>query len=207
MAESLTGWAMYVDLKRCIGCNACSLACKQENNVTIGNLWNRVYGVEGGTYASGNVRVMPFMCQQCVDAPCKRKCDELGYRAIIQRADGILYVDAGKCTGCKQCLPKCRFKQMFFNPDKVNKLGQKGVAEKCHFCMHRVDAGLPPACVVTCLAITREWGTYAALKAKHPNAKPMAGKVRVLYENLGPKPVKGADGPTNGYPDAVPFHG
>ena len=199
----ISGLGMYIDLKRCIGCNACSLACKQENNLQVGELWNQVYGSERGTYPSVDVRVMPLLCHQCVNAPCKAKCDSLGYYAIIQRSDGILYVDPALCTGCRQCIPVCPYKAMFFNTEKVNKLGQMGVAEKCHFCMHRIDAGLPPACVITCLAITREFGDYSALKATYPGAKTM-GRVRVLYDNLGEEPEH--DSPTNGYPSPMECH-
>ncbi len=199
---------MYLDLKRCIGCNACSLACKQENNLQIGELWNQVYGVEHGTYPAVNVRVLPMVCQQCANAPCKAKCDNLGYHAIVRRSDGILYVDPSLCVGCKQCIPVCRYKAMFFNPEKVNKTGQKGVAEKCHMCMYRIDAGLLPACVITCLAITREFGDYNTLKAKHPNAETMGDNLRILYENMGEEPEAGhGDKPTNGYPNPVPCHG
>ena len=189
--------AIYIDLNRCIGCNACSLACKQENNVELGGLWNRVYGAESGSFPSVDIRVMPMLCHHCGNAPCKAKCDSLGYRAIVQRSDGIVYIDPAPCTGCQQCLPVCRYKAIFFNA-KTNK------AEKCHLCMHRIDAGLPPACVITCLAITREFGDYATLRAKHPNAKSMGDKVRILYDNMGGEPEH--DGSTAGYPNPVECH-
>ncbi|RME44333.1 MAG: hypothetical protein D6791_13420, partial [Chloroflexi bacterium] len=70
--------------------------------------------------------------------------------------------------------------------------------------MHRIDAGLPPACVITCLGITREYGDYAELKARHPDAKEMGDKVRILYANLGGEPERG--GRTSSYPSAIPCH-
>ncbi len=195
-----SNWAIYIDLKRCIGCNACSLACKQENKVALGELWNRVYGTENGTDAAPNVRVLPMFCQQCQNAPCKAKCDSLGYHAIVKRPDGILYVDPAKCVGCQKCIPTCHYKAMFFNP-------QTKKAEKCHFCKHRVDQGLAPACVITCLGITREWGTIEALKAEHPSAETMGDNLRVLYDHLGEEPeAEHGDTPTNGYPNPVPCH-
>lgn len=199
-----TGPALFVDLKRCIGCDACSLACKQENNVAIGERWTQVYGAEAETYPQVKVQVLPMMCQQCGQSPCKTTCDELGYRAIIRRPDGILYVDASRCVGCTKCIPVCPYNAMNFNTEKINKLGTKGVAEKCHFCMHRVDAGLLPACVITCQGITLEFGDYAALLAKHPGAERMGGdfRPRVLYGNLGDEPKRR----TAGYPDPVPYH-
>jgi len=196
--------AIYVDLSRCIGCNACSLACKQENNVQIGERWNEVYGAERGSNPSLQVRVLPMLCHHCGNAPCKSTCDNLGYQAIVKRRDGILYIDSALCVGCQKCLPACPYKVIYFNTEKVNRTGGKGVAEKCHFCMHRIDAGLPPACVITCLGITREYGDYNALRAKYPEAKQMGDNVRILYGHLGDEPEQ--DSTTSGYPSPMEFH-
>lgn len=193
--------AIYVDLKRCIGCNACSVACKQENNVRIGELWNRVFGVETGSYPAVDVRVLPMLCQQCLEAPCKLACDRLGHQAMIRRPDGILYVDQNRCTGCQHCITACPFKAIFLNPE-TNK------AEKCHLCMHRIDAGLAPACVITCLGITREFGRYEDLASKHRDGEFMVSNARtalsVLYANLGDEPPR--DSGTAGYPGAGECH-
>ncbi len=189
--------SIFVDLKRCIGCNACSLACKQENNVQIGELWNRVYGCEKGAYPSVDVRVLPMFCQQCNDADCKKMCDELGYRAIIKRPDGIYYVDPARCTGCQKCVPACPYKAMFFNT-------QTRKAEKCHMCMHRIDKGLLPACVITCLGITRQYGDINVLKSQFPGAEDMDSDGSVLYGNMGEEPAH--DRATDGFPNPAPFH-
>jgi Fe-S-cluster-containing dehydrogenase component len=196
--------AMFVDLKRCIGCNACSLACKQENDVGIGQRWMQVYGAEQETYPKVFVQVLPMTCQQCANSPCKSTCDGLGYKAIIRRPDGILYVDPKRCTGCQACVPVCPYKAMTFNTAKLNKLGTKGVAEKCHFCMHRLDAGLLPACVITCQGITLDYGDFSALQKKYPQGKEMGDDFgpKVLYGNMGDEPKR----PTAGYPDPVPCH-
>ncbi|MBI2906345.1 MAG: 4Fe-4S binding protein [Chloroflexi bacterium] len=147
-----------------------------------------------------------MLCQQYADAPCKNICDSLGFRAIIRRSDGILYVDPALCTGCGRCLPVCPYQAMFFNRQKTSKLGTLGVAEKCHMCMHRIDAGLPPACIITCLTLTREYGDYGTLRTRHPKAKTMGDNLRILYDNLGDEPKPGSDGPTNGFPNGAPFH-
>jgi len=204
---------MYVDLRRCIGCNACSLACKQEffgrlDPLPVGQVWSQIYGAEDGGYPSVKIKTLPMRCQQCGEkreAPCMMKCDSLGYRAINRRPDGIVYVDPQLCVGCQQCLyPVCPYNAMAFNTEKVNKLGTKGVAEKCNFCMERLDQGLLPACVITCLGVTLDFGDYEALKAKHAAAGPkkMGNKGKVLYGHLGGAPKR----PTNGYPNPVPFH-
>jgi tetrathionate reductase subunit B len=189
--------AMYIDLRRCIGCNACSLACKQEYNVNLGERWNLVYGGETGAYPTPSIRVLPMLCHHCVEAPCKNMCDSLGFRAIQQRPDGIVFVDAARCTGCQKCIPTCRYKAIFFN-------AQTRKAEKCDFCRARIDAGKLPACVVTCLAITREFGTYSQLRTLHPNARSMGDGVKILYDNLGGEPEN--NGSTGGYPNPVECH-
>lgn len=197
--------AMYVDLRRCIGCNSCSLACKQEFNVGIGELWTQIYGAERGDYPSPTVQVLPMRCQQCAQAPCMSKCTSLGYNAIKRQANGIVWIDTSKCVGCGQCVPVCPYKAMNFNPDKANPLSKtgKGVAEKCEFCRQRLDQGLLPACVITCLGITLESGDFNTLRNKYPNATQMGENgVKILYGNLGEEPSR----PTNGYPNPVPCH-
>ena len=191
--------SIYIDLKRCIGCNACSVACKQENDVAIGERWNEVYGIESTTSATLDIRVMPMYCQHCSNAPCKQKCDSLGYHAIIQRPDGIVYIDPAKCVGCQKCLSSCNYKALYFNT-QTNKM------EKCHLCMHRIDQGLAPACVITCVGITREFGEFADLKARHPDARQMGDQVRMLYGHLGEGPQTSTDRPTSSYPNPIPCH-
>ncbi len=203
--------ALYVDLKRCIGCDSCSVACKQENQFNFvgeqmragSNTWSKVYGSENGSYPKPVVQVLPMPCQQCDPAKCQSTCDKLGYKAIKRRADGILWVDESLCTGCGKCVPACPYKVMNFTTSRPGKLG-KGVAEKCHYCMHRLDKGLQPACVVTCVGITLEYGDLAALRSKYPKAESMGDddKLKVLYGNLGDEPKH----QTAGYPDPVPFH-
>ena len=192
--------SIVVDLQRCIGCNACSLACKQQNNVQIGEKWNEVYGVENGLYPVAKTRTLPMFCQHCADAPCKQKCDSLGYHAIQQRSDGIVYIQADLCTGCQECIRVCHYKSISFNV-------QTQKAEKCNLCMERIDAGLAPACVITCVGITREYGDFNALRAKYPRAKTMGDNLQVLYVNMGGEPSPGTDSiPTNGYPSPIECH-
>ena len=118
--------AIYVDHRRCIGCNACSLACKQENNVPIGTKWNEVYSYEEGSYPTPRTQVFAITLQQCT------------------------------------------------------------------MCVHRLAVGQLPACVITCMGITREFGDYETLKAKYDSAHPEhmedGAKKTVLYGNLGEEP-------------------
>lgn len=190
---------MYINVKRCIGCNACSAACQQENDLALGMAWSRVYGTEGPGYQSGDVRQLPIFCQQCSGAACMAMCISLGYNAIVRRSDGILYVDANRCVGCQKCVGVCRFKSMFFNT-------ATGKAEKCHYCKHRIDAGLTPACVITCIGHAREFGSPAEILAKHPAAVQMwPHNSNVLYENMGEVPTS-RDGTTAGHPGSADCH-
>lgn len=212
--------AMYVDLKRCIGCNACSVACRQEffgatefNKTPIGQVWTQIYGAEKEDYPKPRVQMLPLRCQQCGDAPCMAKCNSLGFRAIKRRPDGIVFVDPALCRGvnCQQCIPECPYMAMTMNPHRSNghavtdpRYSNQGVAEKCNFCFHRTDQGLAPACVITCLGITLDYGDFNALKAKYPNSETMGDdtKPRFLFGNLGGEPKRR----TSGYPDPVPCH-
>lgn len=187
---------MNIDLKRCIGCNACSLACKQENKGF--GTWSYVTGGERGDFRAPDVRVFAILCMMCFDAPCKKKCDSLGYRAIFQRPDGIVYIDQTKCVGCRECEDACEYKGVLnYNPNTKKE-------EKCHFCMHRIDQGLQPACVITCMGITRDFGDIAALKAKYKNAEGMGGDVAVLYGSLD---EEGGYKATASYEGCIKCHG
>lgn len=189
-------WAMHIDLKSCIGCNACSMACKQENAGS--GTWSFVTGGERVGSQPPDVRAFAVLCMMCWDAPCKQKCDSLGHKAIYQRPDGIVYIDQAKCVGCRQCEQACDYKGVLnFNPTTKKE-------EKCHFCMHRLDQGLQPACVGTCMGITRDFGDLASLTAKHKGAEGMGGDVSVLYDNLD---EEGGYKLTSGYRGCGTCHG
>ena len=83
---------------------------------------------------------------------------------------------------------------------------RRPVKWKSHLCMHRIDQGLAPACVITCLAITREFGEFTDLQALHPDAKRMGDRGRMLYGHLGEDPRTTTDRPTSSYPNPIPCH-
>lgn len=138
--ESARRWAKVIDQTRCIGCHACSTACKSENGVPLGVNRTYVKAVEIGAFPAVRRAFQVTRCNQCDDAPCTTVCPT---RAMFRRKDGIVDFDKRICIGCKACIAACPYDAIFINPDD-------GAAEKCNFCAHRVDAGLEPACVTVC---------------------------------------------------------
>ncbi|MCY4086490.1 MAG: polysulfide reductase NrfD [Actinomycetia bacterium] len=133
-------WVKVVDQTRCIGCHACTTACKSENEVPVGVNRTYVKSVEVGTYPQVQRTFQVTRCNQCDDAPCVTACPT---SAMFGRPDGIVDFDKSACIGCKACMAACPYDAIFINPDDHS-------AEKCNFCAHRLDIGLEPACVVVC---------------------------------------------------------
>jgi Fe-S-cluster-containing dehydrogenase component/formate-dependent nitrite reductase membrane component NrfD len=133
-------WAKVIDHTRCIGCHACTTACKSENLVPLSVTRTYVKYVDIGEFPQTRRAFQVTRCNQCDDAPCTHACPT---RAMFRRPDGIVDFDKSICIGCKACIAACPYDAIFINPDDHS-------AEKCNFCAHRIDAGLEPACVVVC---------------------------------------------------------
>ena len=133
-------WAKVIDHTRCIGCHACTTACKSENVVPIGVTRTYVKHVDVGTWPQVRRAHQVTRCNQCAHAPCATACPTA---AMFKRADGIVDFDKSICIGCKACMAACPYDAIFINPEDHS-------AEKCNFCAHRIDVGLEPACVVVC---------------------------------------------------------
>ena len=133
-------WAKVLDQTRCIGCHACSTACKSENGVPLGVNRTYVKAVEVGAFPLARRAFQVTRCNQCDDAPCTVACPT---RAMFRRRDGIVDFDKSICIGCKACIAACPYDAIFINPEDHS-------AEKCNLCSHRIDAGLEPACVTVC---------------------------------------------------------
>ncbi len=161
--------AMLIDLTRCIGCDACTLACKQENGTPMDVFFARVLNVEIGTFPNVKRLYIPVLCNHCEDAPCLKACPN---KAILKRPDGIVLIDQDRCRGTGACVSACPYGNIYLkNSDSwyleegteyeerfVKPRLRRNVARKCTYCAHRVDEGLDPACVVACPTTARIFG-------------------------------------------------
>jgi len=154
------GWK--IDLVKCIGCHACAIACKAENNtypqqspliVKNGRAvrvdYRRVINRDSGVYPRVSRIFVSMSCNHCAEPACLKSCP---VGAITKReSDGIVLIDQELCIGCKYCVWACPYGAPQFNPNTKK-------VEKCTFCVHRIEAGLKPACVTTCVgrALTYE---------------------------------------------------
>jgi Fe-S-cluster-containing dehydrogenase component/formate-dependent nitrite reductase membrane component NrfD len=136
----MTRWAFAIDNRACIGCHACSTACKSENRVPLGVHRTWVKSVEVGAYPDVRRQFQVTRCNHCDDPPCARICPT---SAMYRRPDGIVEFDGDACIGCKACLQACPYDAIYVDPETQT-------AAKCHFCGHRLELGLEPACVVVC---------------------------------------------------------
>lgn len=133
-------WAKVIDHTRCIGCHACTTACKSENIVPLSVTRTYVKHVDIGVFPQARRAHQVTRCNQCAHAPCVTACPTT---AMFKRADGIVDFDKSICIGCKACMAACPYDAIFINPEDHS-------AEKCNFCAHRIDMQLEPACVVVC---------------------------------------------------------
>jgi Fe-S-cluster-containing dehydrogenase component/formate-dependent nitrite reductase membrane component NrfD len=133
-------FGFVIDNRKCIGCHACSTACKSENEVPLGVNRTWVKYVETGVFPDTRRHFQVTRCNHCAKPPCTYICPTT---AMYQRPDGIVEFDGDKCIGCKACMQACPYDAIYIDPDTHT-------AAKCHYCAHRTDVGLEPACVVVC---------------------------------------------------------
>lgn len=133
-------YGFVIDNRKCIGCHACTTACKSEHEVPVGVNRTWVKQVEKGTFPDTRRLFSVMRCNHCTDAPCVEICPT---ESLFIRKDGIVDFDKDRCIGCKSCMQACPYDALYIDPDTQT-------AAKCNYCAHRVDVGLEPACVVVC---------------------------------------------------------
>ena len=138
--EQPVRWGKVIDQTLCIGCHACSTACKSENAVPLGVNRTYVKYVDVGQFPAARRAFQVTRCNQCEHPPCVSACPT---SAMYRRKDGIVDFDKSICIGCQACIAACPYDAIFMNPEDHS-------AEKCNFCAHRLEVGLEPACVVVC---------------------------------------------------------
>jgi Fe-S-cluster-containing dehydrogenase component len=201
-------FAKVLDQSRCIGCHACTTACKSENAVPLGVSRTYVKSVEVGRFPNARRAFQVTRCNQCEDAPCVRICPT---GAMYQRPDGIVDFDKSICIGCKACMAACPYDAIFINPDDHS-------AEKCNFCAHRLEVGLEPACVVVCPTeailvgdlhdpaskVARIVGRQPVAVRRPEKARPKVFYVGAQQHTLDPLAARRPPGPTLAWASAPP---
>lgn len=135
------GWR--IDRSKCVGCRACNVACKMENNTPTEMNYRWVVEKETGAYPNPAVEFLSMACYHCRDPACMAACPTTP-NAITKDADGRVLIDEGVCVGCKNCMAVCPY-----GAPQFNALTQK--VEKCTYCMQRTSQGLATACALTCV--------------------------------------------------------
>ncbi len=152
-------YAIVLDTKKCLNCKACTVACKFENYVPVGDDTYRIWVTElplQGKFPHLHQEYQPSQCQHCENAPCEKVCPT---KATFKSPEGVVLVDYKKCILCKACMTACPYDARFVSEHHE-------AVEKCTFCMHRVSEGREPACVETCPVRVREFGDL-----NDPNSK------------------------------------
>jgi len=182
---------MIIDTRKCIGCSACAVACIAENNLPPGVMYRTVIETEDGSYPDVKRYFMPTNCMQCENPPCVPAANKVTEGAMAIRPDGIVTIDYSKMKGKKmfEAVKKaCPYKYALYQDEgknytdgtpllqeyekrEVSEYGQiysrkslKDTIRKCHFCIHKIENGMLPACVSTCIGRAMYFGDL-----KNPN--------------------------------------
>jgi len=206
----MTRYVMAADLRRCIGCQTCTAACKLANGTPPGVQWRRVLDMEVGVYPDVHRVFLPTGCQHCANPPCEEVCPT---KATFIKEDGTVQIDYDLCFGCAYCAVACPYDARFRvekehfaygdqpMPNEAHKLNKAtiGVAQKCTFCSDVVEAGVAkghkagehpdasPACVNSCITGALIFGDKDDPES-HINALLEQSEYFRMHEELGTEP-------------------
>jgi Fe-S-cluster-containing dehydrogenase component len=198
-------WGMIIDQKRCVGCHACTIACKAENKLPPGVVYRPVITQTKGKFPEIKMSFIPRPCMQCDNPSCIEVCP---VKATWKRPDGIVSIDYNKCIGCRYCLSACPYGARTSDQglnytdgtpevqpyEKVSgqEYGKKwdragngspaGNARKCHFCLHRLEKGLLPMCVTTCISNANYFGDMNDKESLIYEISKQSNQVKLLEE-------------------------
>lgn len=177
----MSRYVMVIDLRRCVGCQTCTAACKNANATPPGVQWRKVLDIETGEFPDVRRSFLPVSCMHCGNPPCEEVCPT---KATSKRADGLVAIDYDLCIGCANCVMACPYEARSivheahfaygdqpmpseaarFDPARIS------VSMKCTFCKDRIDAGeasgkrpgvdweVTPACVNSCISGAMAFG-------------------------------------------------
>ena len=206
----MTRWAMVADLRRCVGCQTCTAACRHTNATPPEVQWRRVIDMEFGTYPDVQRAFVPVGCQHCAEPPCMHVCPTT---ATKKRADGIVTIDYDLCIGCAYCSVACPYQARYktdlatfaYGPAPTTSEALRhdderlAVATKCTFCVDRIDEAavtgripgvhpeVTPACVNSCIAGAMEFGD---IEDPESNVSQLLARTQHyrMHEELGTEP-------------------
>ena len=206
----MTRYVMSIDLRRCVGCQTCTAACKGANATPPGIQWRRVLDIETGEFPDVRRTFLPVACMHCANPPCEAVCPT---RATTRRADGLVAIDYDLCIGCANCVMACPYDARSIvhephfaygdtpmasevarlDPDRI------GVSMKCTFCKDRIDLAastgqipgvdheVTPACVNSCISGAMEFGDIEDPESKLSRLLAQTQHYR-MHEELGTEP-------------------
>ena len=169
---------MVIDTRSCIGCHSCTVACRTHNELTSDMIYNPVTTVgPKGTYPNLHVTHIALLCMHCQEPSCVKGCPT---GASQQRDDGIVIAEEEKCVSCKVCVMACPYGARVCNHEK-------GIVQKCDFCLDRTEQGKKPRCVQTCHQKAR---TFGDMSDPNSEVSELIGKenAQQLHSELGTDP-------------------
>ncbi len=203
-------WGMVIDLRKCVGCSACTIACKAENRLPPGVVYRPVVEEEIGEYPNVTRRFIPRPCMQCEDPPCVPVCP---VGATYKRPDGIVEINYEQCIGCRYCVTACPYSARTFDSgdfyssgtpamqpyeqlptreygqvyDRAKGASPVGNVRKCTFCLHRLNEGMLPECTTSCIGTATYFGDLNDPDSLVSELSARTNATR-LKEELGTKP-------------------